>query len=744
MSDDPREQFRNQAKSIPVPPGDVVAVLSRGRRRLRRRHATSVLSTVAVLVIVAVAVLQISGNTDRSPAASEPQLAVVARVTLRSSDGSPSGVGRDLTYGFGYIWALHARTATLQRIDPNTNEVDRVITLDDKSGKGAESWDVEAGFDRLWITNPRAGEVIIVDPASEEVVARIRDVGRPLTVFVSKENLWVHSRGSLDEEVLYRVDSKSLEVTGSVGMGSECCVSGIVESNGYLWVSHSGVPYQPREKTADDSSPVFDLTNEIRKIDSATLTVIDTIPLEGDTFRPGDTTLGELAVAEGYLWVTRPDAGFVDRIDTESGTIQSIDLGSSMRPNELSYFEGKLWAWELNGSLAVPIDPTSMKVGEASDAKEPLGVGPVEGAGSLWAGSDSGEPDKADSVLRIDTIAPAPEPSPTETKETPTPEPEGNEVIEATTEQDKARVFAVRALAANGLLDPLGERTYSFDFENGTTRTSEGTWRVGFAAMDCAPRGNTQTCRGLSGEDPEVGNALTDTFVIMQLEGGSWEVLDIEGNMPDEERERVIGFSLAERDEPSHWEMLAVSTKSLEGEGEGFSITVHPLWVGPYPTKALGSVCTVSAQDDQGKEIAQDVFYIEPPQREFERTGGAMGLGIRGAEGAEEADVSCRQYTGRGWEIASDPEIVRAPDGVSGVTAELVWRGDKGFTTGAVCRATLVDEDGNEVWKGSGIVRPLWRPNELRDYPYRAQVFVSSRGEPVDAKAIGQFNCESV
>jgi hypothetical protein len=311
------------------------------------------------------------------------------------------------------------------------------------------------------------------------------------------------------------------------------------------------------------------------------------------------------------------------------------------------------------------------------------------------------------------------------------------------TEHDKARVFAVRALSSNGLLDPLGERTYSFDFENGTTRTSEGTWRVGFAAMDCAPRGNTQTCRGLSGEDPGVGNALTDTFVIVQLEG-SWEVLDIEGNMPDEERERVIGFSLAERDEPSHWEMVAVSTDSLEGEGEGFSITVNPLWVGPYPTETLGSVCTVSAQDDQGEEIAQDVFYIEPPQREFERAGGVTGLGIRGAEGAEEADVSCRQYTGRGWEIASDPEIVRAPDGVSRVTAELVWRGDKGFTTGAVCRATLVDEDGNEVWKGSAKIHQLWRPNELKNYPYRAQVYLSPRGEPVDAKAIGRFNCESV
>lgn len=317
-------------------------------------------------------------------------------------------------------------------------------------------------------------------------------------------------------------------------------------------------------------------------------------------------------------------------------------------------------------------------------------------------------------------------------------------VVESTTEQEQAEIFAFRALAATELMDPFGKRTYGFTYRDDTTETPEGAWRVGFAAMDCAPQGNTQTCRGLSGEDPELGNALTDTFVIVQLEAGSWEVVDVEGNMLDEERNRVIGFTLAERDEPSHWEMPAVSARSLEGEGEGFSVTALPLWVGPYPTKAPGSVCTISATDGQGNQVGQQVFYLEPPRREFERGGWVMGRGVQGAEGAEEADVTCHQYTGAGWDVASDPELVREADGsVVGVVADLVWRGGKGFTSSASCRASLLDGEGAVVWEGTGRVESLLRSGELKDYPYRTQALITTKGERVEAESVGDFSCRS-
>ncbi len=741
MPDDLRNLFRHQAQSITVPRRDLPEVIGNGRRRLWRRRVVSVSSTVVIVGLLAVALTQIGERQDRAPVASEARLDVVERVPLRASEKGVPDFARDLTYGFGYIWALHARDTTLQRIDPNTNEVDRVISLDAESGDRASFWDVGAGFDLLWITNPQAGEIIAVDPASETIVARIQGVGRPLAVFVSQNYLWVHSGGSADEEVLYRVDPKTLEVRGSLEMGSECCVSGIVESGGYLWVSHSDVPNAPRQETADVDDKVFDLTNEIRKIDPRDLAIVDTIPLEGDTYRPGDTVLGGLTVAEDYLWVARPDAGFVDRVDTGSGRVESVDVGKSLRPNALTYFERRLWAWDLNGSFAVPIDPISLEVREGSDVKEIVGAGPIEGAGSLWVGSQSEDVDEANSILRIDSTESEPQPAPSEPEETATPKPEGTEVVEEMTEQERAEVFAFRALADTGLMNPFGKRSYNFTYADDTTETDDG-WRIGFAASDCEPRDGTFTCRGLSGEDTRLGNALTDTFVTVALDGGRWRVVDVDGNILVDERERVIDYTLPQREEPSHWEFPAVGVWPSD---EGVSIEMMALWVGAYPTSTPGSVCEFQALDGNDDPVGEpQFFYQEPPNRPFERAGWIRGTGIEPASDVARGVVECHQYTGRGWEAASDPEIVGSPGDVSGVTAELVWRGDEGFTSTAVCRATLVDEAGDELWEGSGRVEPLWRPSELKDYPYRAEIFVSTRGESVDAQRIGEFTCASL
>jgi hypothetical protein len=326
--------------------------------------------------------------------------------------------------------------------------------------------------------------------------------------------------------------------------------------------------------------------------------------------------------------------------------------------------------------------------------------------------------------------------SPTLVTESPSPQTarEG-EVVEEMTEEEKAEVFAFRSMAATGLLRPVAERTYLWTYADDTTQTNDG-WSVGFVASTCT----LSTCQAL--EDEGAATADADTFVVVALRDEDWQVLDVEGNILEDERERVVGFSLPERDEPSHWEFPVLSTRSPD---EGFSVTMFPLWVGHYPASAPGSACRIRPLDENGDRAGPPmVFYQEPPRREFERAGWVMGRGVPGATGAETVDVECRQYTGLGWEVASEPEVVDGPREVSGVTAKLVWRGDKGFTTAAVCRATLVDEVGEVVWEGSGRVEALWRPNELKDYPYRTDVFVTTRGESVHADKIGEFSCRSL
>jgi len=138
------------------------------------------------------------------------------------------------------------------------------------------------------------------------------------------------------------------------------------------------------------------------------------------------------------------------------------------------------------------------------------------------------------------------------------------------------------------------------------------------------------------------------------------------------------------------------------------------------------------------------VFYQEPPSRAFERAGWIRGTQTQPTEDVARVAVDCRQYVGRGWEIGSGPEVLGGPGEVSGVSAEIVWRGDQGFTTAAVCSATLVDESGGVVWEGSQRILPLWRPSELKNYPYRSDVLISTRGKSVDAQSIGEFTCKSL
>jgi hypothetical protein len=229
-------------------------------------------------------------------------------------------------------------------------------------------------------------------------------------------------------------------------------------------------------------------------------------------------------------------------------------------------------------------------------------------------------------------------------------------LVERMSEQEQAEVFAFRALAATGLMNPFGERSYNFTYEDDTTRTDAG-WRIGFVASDCKPRmagaGYSFTCTGLSGDHPETGNALADTFMIVGLGNQQWTVVGVEGNMLERERDRVIGYRSAQREEPSHWEFPAVGSWPTDQEVYSEAMA---LWVGPYPTSAPGSVCGLQAENAPSDVLRDSSrFYQEPPNRPFERAGWIRGIdGPRVGENAK-IRVYCQQYTGRGSEVASGP-----------------------------------------------------------------------------------------
>jgi hypothetical protein len=304
--------------------------------------------------------------------------------------------------------------------------------------------------------------------------------------------------------------------------------------------------------------------------------------------------------------------------------------------------------------------------------------------------------------------------------------------------QEQAQVFAVRALAATGLMDPFGKPSYWYTYRDDTTKTEAG-WRIGFAASDCLPRkwngSYAFTCRGLSGENDS--GALTDTFVTVSLTNRRWSVVGVQGNMPVDERNRVVGYSLRQRNEPSHWEFPA--TGYWPGPGE--SDEEVALWVGPYPTSAPGSTCEARGLNAHGGDVGPpSQFYVAPPRRPFEVAGWIHGGEVDRSHAIVRVKVDCYQVSRQDhWEVASDPTIIGSPGQVVGITAQLVWSGNQDFAAGAMCTATLVDRSGKVVWRGSGTVEG--QAGGTR--PIRTSALVTTGGRKIDAQAVGEFSCKS-
>lgn len=301
-------------------------------------------------------------------------------------------------------------------------------------------------------------------------------------------------------------------------------------------------------------------------------------------------------------------------------------------------------------------------------------------------------------------------------------------------EVTRAKIFVLRALTATELRQPLSSRTYGvMDDLAGNRQGNRGVFSL--TASDCAPRDNVHTCRGST----EAHEAL----ITVALLGVNWEVVGIDGEMPDEDRGALMGFSLPDKREPSHWDMSAAAV----GEGTDRSnrfVEVWPFWVGPYPTDALGSVCEATPVDALGAAVGlPTVFYQESPNRPFEVDDWARGGGVNIPAEAVDATVECTQYTGKGWVRVSEPRFIGSPERPFGVEATMRWVGDPRFTTPLKCHVTLLDENGEVVWEDDEFVPALWHSRDLETYPYETDVAAHFPSAPPAAE-VGSFDCASL
>ena len=263
--------------------------------------------------------------------------------------------------GVAAAWGVAVDGPTVWVSDPSAAQV---VVLDD-AGEVEQTLPTgaadprDAGLalspGRLWVAN-LGGTVGVLDRTSGEVVGRL-DVGpgEPAAVTVAGASAWVPLHGPGGG--LARVDTLSLEVTARVELPESAFAVAVQGTS--VWVAG--------------------LDRRVFEVDATTGTVTRTIDV-------GAGPRG-IAVTPDAVWVTLRDDRAVVRLDPATGEVEArIPLDG--QPWPVAVGAGSVWVAELEGRL-LRVDPTSNRVtGRATTAAQPRTV--AVGATGVWVASQTG------------------------------------------------------------------------------------------------------------------------------------------------------------------------------------------------------------------------------------------------------------------------------------------------------------------------------------------------------------------
>jgi YVTN family beta-propeller protein len=268
-----------------------------------------------------------------------------------------------------------------------------------------------------------ANSVVVIDPRSDIVVARVPVGARPSQLAVGDGGLWV---ANLGEGTFSEIDLRNRQVVRTLATGTTAAttIAGVTVGSGAIWAVDSTSVVR-RVDLRDDSiqsdsvggqfsssywalgpdvaatgaGGVWVLTgnSSVARLDPRSARLVDNIAL--------GTHPASVAVGDGSVWVSDSADGTVSRIDASSDAVtQTIPVGRGA--SGIAAGADGVWVANTLDDSVTRIDPVT---GAATDTI-PVGEGPrgvAVGAGSVWvANSRDGTVSRIDPASRrvADTI----------------------------------------------------------------------------------------------------------------------------------------------------------------------------------------------------------------------------------------------------------------------------------------------------------------------------------------------------
>ncbi len=236
-------------------------------------------------------------------------------------------------------WVTSERDGTITRLDPDTGDVLRQVTLQ----PGISG--VAIGSRWLWVTDPRRHQLLRLDATTLKQKKAIEIPGAPGPIALSgnPKRVWVADEEGAGIAVVNAENGHRIRTQ----LPPQAAPLRLTVGAGGLWASSSS-------------------TASVRRIDLGTLE-------PGEPILAGPHPAG-ITVAHGIVWVTNPPRGTVTEVDPSLHQVQGqVTVGA--KPGGIDAGTGNVWVANAGDDTVTRID---LESGEVEG--DPIHVGPEPGA----------------------------------------------------------------------------------------------------------------------------------------------------------------------------------------------------------------------------------------------------------------------------------------------------------------------------------------------------------------------------